>query len=416
MPEPQAGSPRAQVAAALNDSHDARTVGASVRHLLDNLEHPFPVKVKRGDRVLVKVNMGCSRAREPEHRFTSHPAYVEAVIAALVDCGAKVSFGDDVARMGKYCESLYQRTGMREVARRTGVELVDFVAAGAREVRGRLLVPQKYLVTNAYFDSDFVVNVANCRSHQGIGLSGAMKNMFGCVIGLRKQLIHNLFPAQPKTFSRVIADIYRTVQPDLSFLDLTSVVEGAGLEPAIRPVGLMLASKDGVALDTVAAHAIGYEDLPLWIAHYGDQFGTGCNQFGRISIRGIDWNAFPRPTLKPPWMHGETTATFYDRATTVLNNTLLRPRPVISPVACTGCGDCSQRCPVNAIESMTGRQLYRIDLDQCADCGCCLRVCEAEAIDLKFVGFPKIVRQVVNRMPEPRTALSPTPRDPAAMR
>jgi hypothetical protein len=46
--------------------------------------------------------MGCTGAREPEQRFTSHPAYVETVIAALLDCGAKVSFGDDVARMGKF--------------------------------------------------------------------------------------------------------------------------------------------------------------------------------------------------------------------------------------------------------------------------------------------------------------------------
>lgn len=360
--------------------------------------------------------MGCSGAREPEQRFTSHPAYVEAVIAALVDCGAKVSFGDDVARMGKHCESLYQRTGMREVARRTSAKLIDFVAVGAREVRGRLLVPQKHLVTNAYFDSDFVVNVANCRSHQGIGLSGAMKNMFGCVVGLRKQLIHNLFPGQPKAFSRVIADIYRTVEPDLSFLDLTSVVEGAGVQPAIRPVGLMLASNDGVALDTVAAHAIGYQDLPLWIADYGNRFGAGCNQFDRIRIGGMDWKAFQRPSLKYPWTHARNTVAFHDRATTLINNTLLRPRPVISPAACTGCGDCNQRCPVNAIEPVPGRQLYRIELDRCGDCGCCLSVCEAEAINLKFVGFPKILRHVMNRMPEPAGAPSSTPRDPAAMR
>jgi uncharacterized protein (DUF362 family)/Pyruvate/2-oxoacid:ferredoxin oxidoreductase delta subunit len=341
---------------------------------------------------------------------------VEGVIAALLDCGAKVSFGDDVARMGKYCESLYQKTGMREVARHTGATLIDFVAVGAREVHGRLLVPRRYLVTNAYFDSDFVVNVANCRSHQGIGLSGAMKNMFGCVIGLRKQLIHNLFPGQPRAFSRVIADIYRTIQPDLSFLDLTSVVEGAGFKLAIRPVGLMLASTDGVALDTVAAHAIGYEGLPLWIAHYGNRFGVGCNVLDRISIRGIDWKAFEQHTLRHPWMYSRTTISFYHRTTALLNHTLLRPRPVISPAACTGCGDCFQRCPVNCIEPLAGGHLYRIQLAHCVDCGCCLKVCEAEAISPKFVGFSKMLRQVMNKMPETAGATSSTPLDPAAMR
>jgi uncharacterized protein (DUF362 family)/ferredoxin len=412
----QSKIPRAYVAAALNSSHEDRSVRSSIRSLLDHLQPPIASQVNRGDRVLVKVNMGCTGVREPEQRFTSHPAYVAAVIEVLMDCGAKVSFGDDAARVGKYYEPLYEKTGMREVARRTGARLVDFVAVGAREIRGGLLIPRRYLVTNALLDADFVVNVANCRSHQGIGLSGAVKNMFGCVIGRRKLLIHNMFPGQPRAFSRVIADIYRTIKPGLSFLDLTSVVEGAGQELAIRPVGLMLASTDGVALDTLAAHAIGYEGLPLWIAHYGNKFGVGCNEIDRVCIRGIDWEAFQRPNLKHPWMHGKTTVPLYDRATAILNNAVLHPRPVISPEACTGCGDCAQRCPVNCIEPGRTGERYRIELSRCADCGCCLKVCDVGAVDLRFIGISKILRQVIHRMPESVDASPPTASDPSPMR
>jgi Pyruvate/2-oxoacid:ferredoxin oxidoreductase delta subunit len=241
-----------------------------------------------------------------------------------------------------------------------------------------------------------------------------MKNMFGCVIGLRKELIHKLFPGQPKVFSRVIADIYRTISPNLSFLDLTSAVEGAGFQTATRPVGLMLASTDGVALDTEAAHAIGYESLPLWIAHYGNKFGVGCNRLDRIRIRGIDWEAFKRQTLKHPWMYSGTSVSCYDRITALLNNTLLRPRPVISPAACTACGDCIVRCPVNCITPQAGDQPYRIALSRCADCGCCSKVCEAEAIELRLVGFSKMLHQVMNRMPERVGAPSAERCDPAA--
>ena len=49
--ECQAGPPLAHVAAAPNDSYDVRTLGDSFRHLLDLLEPPLPVQVKRGDRV-----------------------------------------------------------------------------------------------------------------------------------------------------------------------------------------------------------------------------------------------------------------------------------------------------------------------------------------------------------------------------
>ncbi len=232
--------------------------------------HPasHPV-IKKGHRVFVKVNMGCSGGRAPESRLTTHPAMAEAIIKALLDCGATVSFGDDVSRAGRYREGIYQATGMRDVSRRTGAKIVDFVASGGREVRGGLAFPRKYLVTNAYFDADVVVNAASCRSHVGIGISGAIKNMFGCIIGLRKQLIHNLFPRDPRSFGRVIADIYRTIPANISFLDLTTVAEAAGISLKVRPVGLMLGGIDAVALDTVAAHAIGYESLPLWTCHFG---------------------------------------------------------------------------------------------------------------------------------------------------
>jgi hypothetical protein len=51
----------------------------------------------------------------------------------------------------------------------TGATLVDFVKVGAREVRGSLLYPRKYLVSNAYFDAD-VVN--------GIRLNGIVQRLY----------------------------------------------------------------------------------------------------------------------------------------------------------------------------------------------------------------------------------------------
>jgi uncharacterized protein (DUF362 family) len=193
-----------RVAAALNESHTSTSVTKAIQHLLENLNHPLNSIVKRGDHVLVKVNMACSGLRNPEDRVTTHPLVVTAIITALQDCGAIVSFGDDVARVGKHCSQLWKTTGMWGVAQYTGAKLVDFVAVGAREVRGTLIYPRKYLVTNAYFNADVVINAANCRSHPNIILSGAIKNMFGFVVGIRKALIHELFWNNPRKFGRAI--------------------------------------------------------------------------------------------------------------------------------------------------------------------------------------------------------------------
>ena len=394
------------VAAARNDSYTPRSVRKAVYGLLENANPPLSSLVKSGKRVLVKVNMGCTGAREPSARLTTHPLVAEAVINAIQDCGASVCFGDDSARAGKYYESIYRSTGMLDVARRTGATLVDFVAAGAREVRGRLLYPRRYLVTNAYFDADIVINAASCRSHVGIGLSGAMKNMFGFVVGRRKQSIHSLLPGNAKRFGKTIADIYRTIPAQFSVLDLTTVAEAAGITLEVRPVGLILGSADAVALDTVASHAIGYQDLPIWPSYFGGRFGIGCNVIEKIEIRGVDWPTFQKQSLRYPFS-ASTRVGLYDRATAILNNTLLRPRPVIHHSDCQGCGDCVRRCPVNCIDPVSDS--YRVDLRRCVDCGCCLATCERGAIHMEFTGFAKAVRRGKSYLQEVVTVRDPAP-------
>ncbi len=90
------------VSAAHSRSYARDAMAAAVRSVVEHLHSPLSSLVRSGDRVLVKVNMGCSGFRNPEERVTSHPAYVEAIIECLLDCGAHVTFGDDVARAVQY--------------------------------------------------------------------------------------------------------------------------------------------------------------------------------------------------------------------------------------------------------------------------------------------------------------------------
>src|SRR5712692_2407413 len=316
--------------------------------------------------------------------------------------------------------------GMSGVAKRTGARLADFVQAGAREVRGFLRFPKTYLITNLVFDADLIVNAANCRSLSKVVLSGAIKNMFGAMLGLRKLRIHQLFPdpsdfarvivdihrvvrptvlfPDPSDFARVIVDIHRVVRPTVSFLDLTTVIEGQGVTDAIRPVGLILGSTDAVALDTLAAHAIGYDRLTIWTSIHGNAVGLGSNQIDRITGRGRKGDSFEKKRLLYPEPEPPYRESLTDQVTRRLNNTILRPRPVIASQTCTGCGACASRCPVGAIRR-SPHEKFSIDLDQCADCGCCLKVCEVGTVRSEFVGIGKILRQLSGRLHEERLML-----------
>jgi electron transport complex protein RnfB len=49
---------------------------------------------------------------------------------------------------------------------------------------------------------------------------------------------------------------------------------------------------------------------------------------------------------------------------------------------CLACGDCLDRCPVEAIEL---NQVAHVDQDRCIGCGLCATTCSAEAIVLERV-------------------------------
>lgn len=56
--------------------------------------------------------------------------------------------------------------------------------------------------------------------------------------------------------------------------------------------------------------------------------------------------------------------------------------PKVLASRCAGCGECFERCPVDAIDLGSG--IARIDEEFCEECGVCLRACPREAIIIDF--------------------------------
>ncbi len=52
----------------------------------------------------------------------------------------------------------------------------------------------------------------------------------------------------------------------------------------------------------------------------------------------------------------------------------------VDPEKCTGCGDCVEECPTDAIK-LENEKAVVIE-DECVDCGACADVCPSEAITL----------------------------------
>ena len=48
---------------------------------------------------------------------------------------------------------------------------------------------------------------------------------------------------------------------------------------------------------------------------------------------------------------------------------------------CTGCEECIESCPLEALEIQEGKAV--VDEDVCGDCGACVDVCPSEAITVE---------------------------------
>ncbi len=53
---------------------------------------------------------------------------------------------------------------------------------------------------------------------------------------------------------------------------------------------------------------------------------------------------------------------------------------IVDPEKCTGCGDCVEECPTDAIELKEEKAV--VNEEECVDCGACVDVCPVEAISM----------------------------------
>jgi uncharacterized protein (DUF362 family)/NAD-dependent dihydropyrimidine dehydrogenase PreA subunit len=351
-----------------------------------------------GRRVLVKPNL--LSARGPEQAVTTHPAVVEALVKLWMDAGASVSLGDSPPLAGEK-EAPYTRlmevTGMEGVAERTGAKIVRFEDEEVNVEHPHGKFYRRFTVGAAVADADILINVPKLKSHGLTTITGAVKNVFGCVPGKKKAIFHAQAGEDSETFSQMLVDLLGCMPPAISVMDAITVMEGDGpVDGRPRHLGLVMASKDAVALDAVAAAVLGLNPMEIDTSRLADAQGVGVADLTGIEIVGeriqdAGIADFDLPKSANLWTR------FPPRLRTILKNQLI-PYPVVT-VKCRKCGACVEGCPVRTIHSGEGRPV--IDLSGCIRCYCCREVCEWSAVDLKagqLSGAIRLIRDARRRV------------------
>jgi len=366
-------------------SYERPVIEAAVAKLLEPLGG-MTAFVRPGQRVLVKPNM--LAGKEPDKAVTTHPEIVRAVIRQVQQAGGLVAVGDSPG-IGSPLQ-VARRCGILEVIEETGASFASF--AESVRVRPQGGTFHELEIARDVLDAEVVINLPKLKTHQMMGLTAGVKNLFGAVVGIRKPRLHLQAGTDKAFFALMLLELAEQIRPALTLVDAVTAMEGEGPGSG-DPVhlGALLAGASPLAVDTVAAALVGLSPEAVWTQKLARQTGRPGCRLEEVELVG--------EVLESLRVHGFRPAKSTDvnfGLPPLLKNVLknsLTARPVPNLKLCKRCGICVEACPPQAMEIAGGE--LRIDYHRCIRCFCCQELCPhgalltRQGLLLRLAGFLK---------------------------
>jgi uncharacterized protein (DUF362 family)/Pyruvate/2-oxoacid:ferredoxin oxidoreductase delta subunit len=278
------------------------------------------------------------------------------------------------------------------VANELGLEQADFQTPITVSFNQALIAKQLVLAKGA-LEADGIISLAKMKTHGFMRITGAVKNQFGCVPGLRKGEFHVKMPTA-EHFAAMLVDINRYLRPRLYVMDGIVAMEGNGPKSG-QPIKMkvLLFSSDPVALDAVFCRLINLSPAYVPTMKPGSESGLGTYQDSQIQICGDSVSDLVRPdfqVIRQPAVTFDSSFPYY------LKN-LIAPRPFINYSLCENCGVCTKVCPLEPKAVRPSNDCKETkpgyDYQRCIRCYCCQELCPAGAIAIKTPLLGKIIHR-----------------------
>lgn len=344
--------------------------------------------VKSGMKIIIKPNL--VSFKKPDAAATTHPALLEALVEMLLARGADVTIGDSPGGPHSLplLNRVYAATGMDRVEklgaklnRNMNEKTVDFP-------EGKVL--KNFTYTGYLDEADAIIDFCKLKSHGMLGMSAAVKNLFGTIPGLKKPEVHYKFQNDAE-FADMLVDLNEYFKPRLAICDAVVGMEGNGPTAGTpRQIGAIIASKSTYYADVVGAELIGMniDGLPTLQAAYERGFAPASSKNLRVygDIRALTVDDFKAPPVRGlSFMRKGNVLHFISKAA-------LEHKPTLKKRLCVGCGECTRMCPAKAIEMKNKKP--HINREKCIRCFCCQEFCPRAAM----VAHRPLAAKVLNKL------------------
>lgn len=339
-----------------NASYDYDLLKPAVFEMIDSIG---TVRIQKQSRVLIKPNFLLPAV--PEKAVLTHPLVVKAVAEYVLSKGGCPLIADSPA-MGSI-KKIFREGGYEKALKGLDVEFGVFqstVSVDVGEPFGRIDIAREAIET------DIVINLPKLKTHAMMLLTLGVKNLFGCIVGLKKPEWHFRAGIDKALFANLLVRISNAVNPTLTLVDGILAMEGQGPGKGGTPrhLGILVGGADPLAVDSAVCKILGIDPQILPTVKEAIQSGTWNEA---IHIRGDFFEVmdFIFPVQGP--------ATFGSPSFQRFMRQYLLSRPSVNLQQCRLCGKCWQYCPAKAVVS-DGKKII-FNYDTCIRCYCCVEVC-----------------------------------------
>jgi uncharacterized protein (DUF362 family) len=245
-----------------------------------------------GKRVLLKPNL-VEPTRDCPH-MTTHPAMIVAAAEVFRYWGATVTVGEGPGHV-RDTDMALAESGVSEAL---AGEQLPFADLNYQDVawlknRGRQSKLKGFFFPQSVVEADLIVSLPKMKTHHWVGVTAAMKNLYGtipgCKYGWPKNVLH--YNGIPET----VVDINASVPRTIAIVDGIDCMEGDGpIMGTMKPMGLVIVGLNPAAVDATVCRLMQVDPYAVpYLNLAGNRLGPIDDRL--IEQRGERWQPLASP-------------------------------------------------------------------------------------------------------------------------